>query len=115
MDSRWSICISYISLIHGDICMRSKDINKVASKVVYHIGIHETCQQKDISIIRNIDNSYLSKVLHILQKENIITRKENKKDKRKLDISLTKKGQIIHDQIAKIVTILESYHDLRYI
>ena len=95
----------------------------VESRIIYELGANETATAKLLSTDLNLDKGYLSRVLKKLEREEYLTTRSSKIDRRVKDLYLTQKGvdtfklldRASEDQIQQLLSSHNEYEKKRLI
>lgn len=118
-------CVGYVTensikLIAEAFCRELKDsgVTKIQWIALYYLGKHEKIRQVNLAKLMKLKPSTITRLLDRLEREGLIVRNTNLKDKREVFVSLTEKGQekrkeiykfgqIFNDKLVKNISIKE--------
>jgi len=69
-------------------------------RVLTHLWQNDGCSQQELAIGSNRDRANVTRIIDILERENIVERKDHETDKRIFRIFLTKKGKDLEEDAA---------------
>lgn len=70
-------------------------------RVLTHLWQHDGCSQQELAYGSDRDRANVTRIIDILEREGIVTRKDHESDRRVYRIELTKKGKELENEAAE--------------
>ncbi|MET3617808.1 DNA-binding MarR family transcriptional regulator [Peptoniphilus olsenii] len=102
-------CVAFVTNIASKTlseCLNNRLLKYGVTKsqwiAMYYINRHKSLNNNDLAELMGAKQPTISGIIDRLEREKLIIRKEDKKDKRRKFIRLTKKGEEINEELTEI-------------
>jgi DNA-binding MarR family transcriptional regulator len=83
------------------------EISTGQPRILHYLSTHDGCIQKDISSNFDLEPATITDILSIMEKNGLVTRKNDPGDRRVLRVYLTEKGIDTHEKVESIYLNIE--------